>query len=234
MSYKGIPKKEDFQPLFASDWNLVVDALDELYQNKLSLEEGLTLGTGDFYVHELTVGDDLDVYGQIFSEGKKVLRDTDPIYIAGFIQRGYQDIQYIKDQLAGIKSTLIEVYYLDQTIEGKLEDIYKTIYEIEKTAKSIEQKTEEIRLYASPRALESLVLDVGTTPKPIKTTSTRVKKIKLYVTQDTTYVVYIGDQTSQDFPVEPGEKEEIEIDDASKVYLLSENISYVRILLEKV
>ena len=195
MSFKGVPKKEDFQPLFASDWNTLVDAVDELYLNKRQMETGVA----DLYIHELTVSDDVDVHGQIFSEGKKVLRDTDPIYIAGFIQQGYQDIQYIKDRLY-----------------------------------DIEQKVDEIRLYASPRALESLVLDVGTTPKPIKTTSTKVKKIKLYVTLDTTYVVYVGDQTSQDFPIEAGEKEEIEIDDASKVYLLSENMSYVRILLEKV
>jgi hypothetical protein len=31
MSWKGVPKKENYFPLFAEDWNLLVDAVDELY-----------------------------------------------------------------------------------------------------------------------------------------------------------------------------------------------------------
>lgn len=31
MSWKGVPKKENYMPLFAEDWNLVVDALDDIY-----------------------------------------------------------------------------------------------------------------------------------------------------------------------------------------------------------
>jgi len=234
MSFKGVPRKEDFEPLFADDWNAVVDALDQLYIEQTSLQDGLTKGTGDFYMHALTVGNGLNVYGTIYSEGKRVLRDLDPIYIAGFVQQGYQDIQYIKSQLAGMKATLVDIYYIDEKIEGKLEDIYKTLYEIEQTEKSIESKVDEIRLFASPRALESLVLSVGTSPVPIKSTTVKVKRVKIFVTKDTTYVVYLGDSKSQEFPVLPGEKEEVLIDDAAKLYLRSENLSYVRILLEKV
>lgn len=34
MSWRNIPKKENYMPLFAEDWNAVIDALDDLYQGK--------------------------------------------------------------------------------------------------------------------------------------------------------------------------------------------------------
>ena len=34
MSWRNIPRKENYMPLFAEDWNAVIDALDDLYSGK--------------------------------------------------------------------------------------------------------------------------------------------------------------------------------------------------------
>lgn len=50
MSWKGVPRKENYFPLFAEEWNLLLDAVDELYATCLKSIKGYV--EGDLYPRE--------------------------------------------------------------------------------------------------------------------------------------------------------------------------------------
>ena len=99
MSWKGVPKKENYFPLFAEDWNLLVDAVDELYYRLEALPppEVFPLLKGYLYGDLLPAVDSvyslgardlqfLNVYARnVFVDGKPVLKDGDPVYVADIL-----------------------------------------------------------------------------------------------------------------------------------------------------
>ena len=103
---------------------------------------------------------------------------------------------------------------------------------IQNTVQQIQSTVQKIKLYASPSALQSFVLAVTTTPTPLVSSSTPIRRARLFVTNDTTYVVYVGGADKQEFPIPPGTQIEVDVCDAIQIYLRSQNYSYVRVLLE--
>jgi len=205
MSVFGVPFKQPFQRLRASDWNAVVMALDYLYMINSQLFHGLTTGTFTPFFESLYIADGAWFGSEIYVQGYKVLHDMDPIYIASFL-RGALDQIY----------NYISVYLIN----------------IQNTVQQIQSTVQKIKLYASPTALQSFVLPVTTTPTTLVSSSTPIKRALLFVTTDTTYVVYIGGASGQHFPIPPGGQIEVDVCDAIQIYLRSENYSYVRVLLE--
>jgi len=256
VSWLGVPRKRDFMPLFARDWNLVVDALDELYfygapymgrdivptQNKR-----YSIGTPEKRIYALYTAY-VDAQDNMFVQGRRVLRDWDPIYLYGFLA-------YAKEDVDAIKLYLIDIYQTSKSIETKVTDIYQELVSIDTSVKSvdatakdiyqvtsdiyqvtrsIETKVEEIRLYATPRAVKTLELTVTTSPVPLTTEPLKTKRVKLRVPSTETYSIWLGDATSQYWFIAPGEKEEIEIDSPTKIYLRSEGTTKVYALFEVV
>jgi hypothetical protein len=205
MSVFGVPFKQPFQRLRASDWNAVVTALDYLYMIDSQLFYDLTSGTFTPYFDELYTASSAFFGNEIYVEGYKVLHDLDPIYIASFLQGAVNQIY-----------NYISVYLIN----------------IQNTVQQIQSTVQNIKLYASPTALQSFVLAVTTTPTTLVSSSTPIKRALLFVTNDTTYVVYVGGASGQHFPIPPGTQIEIDVCDAIQIYLRSENYSYVRALLE--
>ena len=82
MSIFGVPLKQPFQRLRASDWNAVVTALDYLYLMDAQLFYDLTSGTFTPYFDQLYTADSAFFGNEIYAKGYKVLHDMDPIFIA--------------------------------------------------------------------------------------------------------------------------------------------------------
>ena len=206
MSVFGVPLKQPFQRLRASDWNSVVYALDYLYLMDVELFNDLTSGNFSPYFDQLYTADSAFFGNEIYVNGYKVLHDNDPIFISQFLQDAVNQLY-----------DLISVYLINiQNMEAQ-----------------IQQLLSAIKAYVSPSALISYVLPVLQEAQPLSPTPISIKRAVLYVTQDTAYVVYIGGPTGQHFPIFPGQSFTIDICDASLVYLRSENYSYVRVLLEQ-
>ena len=205
MSIFGVPLKQPFQVLRSSDWNALVSAVDQLYMLNFYTQVGLFSGQLSPYFESLYTADGAFFGSEIYVEGYKVLHDLDPIYIAQFLQGAVNQIY-----------NYISVYLIN----------------IQNTVQQIQSTVQMIKLYASPTALQSFVLAVTTTPTPLVSSSTPIKRALLFVTNDTAYVVYIGGASGQHFPIPPGTQIEVDVCDAIQIYLRSENYSYVRALLE--
>ena len=205
MSIFGVPLKQPFQVLRSSDWNALVSAVDQLYMLNFYTQVGLFSGQLSPYFDQLYTADSAFFGNEIYVEGYKVLHNLDPIYIASFLQGAVNQIY-----------NYISVYLIN----------------IQNTVQQIQSTVQMIKLYASPTALQSFVLAVTTTPTPLVSSSTPIKRALLFVTNDTAYVVYIGGASVQHFPIPPGTQIEVDVCDAIQIYLRSENYSYVRALLE--
>ena len=162
MSWKGLSKKEDFMPIFAYEWNLIIEALDELYL-------GITTGTMDIYVRSITA-----VTGNFYES----------LYVAG--------------------------KYVDPPPDEDPEEA----------------------LYVSPKAVETLELEVDTQPKPLKPCFLKIRRAVIKSHEDNFYTVWLGNSREQKFPIKPGEKEEVHVDDAYKIWLRADGRSKVYALLE--
>ena len=68
MSWLGLGKKQDFVPIFADEWNTIIDALDELYNMLMGIKQG----TDDIYVRALHVAGTAYVDGYLYIQGKLV------------------------------------------------------------------------------------------------------------------------------------------------------------------
>ena len=69
--------------------------------------------------------------------------------------------------------------------------------------------------------METLRLLVGTTPIPLSDVDMVVKRIHIKVPSWASYLVYIGNYQKQDFILEPGDKEVLEIENPRNVYIRS-------------
>jgi hypothetical protein len=213
MSFLGVPYKQPAQPLRASDWNLLVQAVDTVYALAFYQVSVLFGGISDIYVSGL-VGLEGAYFGdEIYVKGLKVLHDQDPIYISSFLSDAQQQLYQ-----------LVSVYL--QQVDKDIQSIYSQLV-------SLADTVSQIKLYATPSAVSSFVLTVKSTPTPLTSSSTPIKRAYLYVTQDTQYVVYVGNASGQQFPIMPGTSISFDVCDASLLWLRSQNYSYVRVLLEQ-
>jgi hypothetical protein len=98
-----VPKKENYFPLFAEDWNLLVDAVDELYS---ALQAMPTALVGGYLYGDLLPAVDsayslgspdlqfLNVYARnVFADGKPVLKDGDPVYVADLLPQAQETLK---------------------------------------------------------------------------------------------------------------------------------------------
>ena len=95
--------------------------------------------------------------GDLYVQGKRVIKDQDPVYVYDFI---------------GPADTRIS---------------------------SIEQQTSQ------PETLVPRRLTVGVTPIPLSDVDLAVKRIHVKVPSFSPYFVYLGDENTQDYILEPGD-----------------------------
>jgi len=213
MSFLGVPYKQPAQPLRASDWNLLVQAVDTVYALAFYQVNVLFGGISNIYVSGIVDLDGAYFGDEIYVKGLKVLHDQDPIYISAFLTQAQQQLYQ-----------LVSVYL--QQVDKDIQSIYSQLISLSGTVS-------QIKLYATPSAVSSFVLTVTSTPTPLTSSSTPIKRAYLYVTQDTQYIVYVGGASGQYFPIMPGTSVSFDVCDAYLIWLTSQNYSYVRVLLEQ-
>jgi hypothetical protein len=228
MSWLGLRHK-GIEPLYPYEWNLVVDGLDILYAYvaesvkyrdlpKLPSDVGpehdntFDLGFPDRRWREVH-----GVYGyfdgDLFARGSRVLVDGDPVQVYRFIDEAKADIDNIYDTLLGVKA-------LVETVSSELDLIRLYV--------------EQIYLNTlRPTSIETYRLTVGATPVPLSDVDKVVKRIHVKVPSWALYLVYLGDANKQDFILEPGERETLEVSNPRLVYVRSLGTVEVFVMLEE-
>ena len=121
MSWLGLRHK-GVEVLYPSEWNKVVDGLDILYaylQRTLKLEDlphlPSDVAPDKDNLRNLGEADRAwkNVYAyygyfnsDVYVQGKRVIKDEDPIKISEFIDKAKTDVDYMKDRLATIANTI--------------------------------------------------------------------------------------------------------------------------------
>lgn len=88
-------------------------------------------------------------------------------------------------------------------------------------------------LVEKPSSLQTYRLSVSTTPIPLSNVDQLVKRIHIKVPSWAFYLIYVGDQTSQDYVLEPSDRDVFEIDNPRKIYVRSIGDVTIFIALEK-
>lgn len=169
----------------------------------------------------------------LYVQDKRVLKDGDPITIADILAEAKTDITQAIDSsqatgyLASIDSTVksidsgVKIYSLfDEAKTGVAEAIDSSQAYAKVT--SIDDKLVEIIGLLKPaKHVRSLLGYAYTTAYPAYPTSLSIRRMIIKVDKNAPAGVWIGDPASQEFLLDPGEKQEILVDDASKVYVRS-------------
>jgi hypothetical protein len=128
MSWRNVPRKENYFPLFAEDWNALVDAVDDLYYMLHTLPPPTTGGplVGG-YLH----GDIIPIEDQVYSLGDSTHRFLniwakniygDPVGTIDYLNLIYNELKQINETIQDIK-------YLN-LIRNELKQIKETIQDI--------------------------------------------------------------------------------------------------------
>ncbi len=83
-----------------------------------------------------------------------------------------------------------------------------------------------------PVSLQTQRLLVGTTPVPLSDVDMIVKRIHIKVPSSALYLVYVGDQNTQEYILEPGDNDVFEIENPRNVYVRSLGNVEIHIALE--
>ena len=126
----------------------------------------------------------------------------------------------VKEELGAIESK-VDRYY------GYLSDALGAVEE------KIDQYYLEIKQeLAPPQHLDTYTVQVGATPVPLSDVDRVVKKIHVKLPSWVLYLCYIGDETKQEFVVEPGDEECLKIPNPRQVYIRSLGNVTVYVMLE--
>ena len=86
---------------------------------------------------------------------------------------------------------------------------------------------------ARPSGVTTKRLDVGTTPVPLSDVDIIVKRIHVKVPRFTPYFIYLGSSDSQDYILEPGDIDVLEVQNPRNVYVRSLGQATIFIMFEE-
>ena len=116
---------------------------------------------------------------------------------------------------------VITYMFIDRA-KADIDNIYNVLLQTKATVDLLKMYTENIYAWARPAIdLETLRLEVGTTPTPLSSIDRIVKRIHIKVPSWSPYLVNIGNETKQDIILEPGDTEVLEDENPRKVYVRS-------------
>jgi hypothetical protein len=101
------------------------------------------------------------------------------------------------------------IYFIADSLAYTLTYIYLTTVGLANTIN-------KLSLYLSPPTIEGLQLDVSTTPSPIY--SGTLETVRIILQNLSNYVVYIGNNLYNNFPILPNDSLEIHVNNPSNVY----------------
>jgi len=261
MSWIGLRHK-GVEILFPEEWNAVVDGLDILYAYTSDLQttavrkEDLTKLASDVIPDQdnlRDLGSSSRSWNEVYAyygyfksdayvQGKRVLKDGDPVITKQFIDEAKLDVDKIYNLLT---ETKVEVKDLESKLdltELYLQDVYSRLFDIKAEVVAVEEKADFIKKYIQdiyfqtrlPTAVVTYWLDVGTTPIPLSNIDRYVKKIHVKVPSWALYLVYIGNSQEQNFILEAGDKEAFDFPNPKQVYVRSLGNVTISVMLEQV
>ncbi|RLF08429.1 MAG: hypothetical protein DRJ60_00420 [Thermoprotei archaeon] len=273
MSWIGLRHK-GVEILFPEEWNAVVDGLDILYAYTNMLQatavrkEDLTKLASDIVPDQdnlRDLGSSSRSWSEVYAyygyfksdayiQGKRVLKDGDPVITKQFIDEAKLDVDKIynlltetKVEVKDLETKLVED--LESRLEPKLDllevymqDVYSKLFEVKSKIITVEEKTDFIKKYIQdvyfqtrlPTGVVTYWLDVGVTPIPLSDIDRYVKKIHIKVPSWALYFVYLGNKDKQDFILEAGDKETLEFPNPKQVYVRSLGNVVISVMLEQV
>lgn len=250
-----------FQRLTSSMWNTANLLLIQLYEtggnavtsilknDNLTVPNSITANSGIFY-------------DEVYVNNQPVLTEQDPIYIAGFISTANQQINsilYSNQQLYYAISKLPN--QIDNTITQNLNEFYDSFYTLVGSiskklgislqnaiyfvANSLEytltyvylatvglaNTINKLGLYLSPPTIQGLQLDVSTTPSPIYS-GPSIETVRIILQNLSNYIVYIGNNLYNNFPILQNDSLEIHVNNPANVYAWATGKAKVYALFE--
>ena len=236
-----------FQRLTSSMWNTASLLLIQLYETGGNAVTSI-LKNGNLTVPNSITADSGFFYDEVYVAGQPVITELDPIYIAGFIATADQQINsilYSNQQLYYAISKLPS--QIDTTIKQNLNEFYDSFYALvgsvsEKlgvslqsaiyfVANSIEyvlgyvylatvglaNTINKLGLYLSSPTIQGLQLDVSTTPSPLYT-GPSIETVRIILQNLSNYIVYIGNNLYNNFPILQNDSIEIHVNNPSNIY----------------
>ena len=216
MSWIGLRHK-GVEILYPFEWNAVVDALDILYAYtaesvKYSDLPRLPSDVGPAEDSRYDLGKPSRRWrmvhglygyfdGDLYARGSRVLVDGDPVQVYRFIDEAKTDIDSIYNAVLDTKA-------LVETVKDELDLVRLYVEEV-------------YRATRRPVDIETLRLLVGSTPVPLSSVDREVRRIHIKVPSWALYLVYLGSETKQDYVLEPGDKEVLEVSNPRRVYVRS-------------
>ena len=232
-----------FQRLTSSMWNTATLLLIQLYETggnaltsilqngNLTIPGSITASSGNFY-------------DEIYVDGQPVLTEQDPIYIAGFISTANQQINqilYSNQQLYYSISKLPQEInnIISQNLYNLSDSLYSSIISIPKRLENaiyviadslsymltyvylatvgLSNTINKLSLYLSPPTVEGLQLDINTVPSPLYSGPT-IETVRIILQNLSNYIVYIGNNLYNNFPILPNDSMEIHVSNPANVY----------------
>lgn len=139
--------------------------------------------------------------GNLYVQGRVVLKDGDPVQTARFIDEAKTDIDAI--------------YSIVVDTDTRLQRVQETLDLLRLYVEEIYMQTRR------PETLLPIRLVVGTAPIPLSDVDRVVKRIHVKVPGDSPYFIYLGNENTQDYILEPGDIDVFEITNPRKIYVRS-------------
>jgi len=241
MSWIGLEYPEPGRVIKVTWGQKVYQALNILYEMRGPFKGGYLTGditpdvdlaykVGDIHarIKEVHAGYGYFSY-DLFVQGKKVIKDGDPVNINDLFEPARTKITQAIDystyvrKLDAIDAKLAEVL---QKFDIKISDVKSSIdynYSylgsiLDEIDKKLIDVLQEIRVPSRVLSIDGYAYE---TPSKLYDISIFVERVIIKVAKDAPYGLLIGDETDQKFLLEPGEKQEIRVRDPSKVFVRS-------------
>lgn len=129
-----------------------------------------------------------------------------------------QDLQNFYTSFYELASSLANRVgiYLQNAVEYIASSIVYTLTYVYLATVGLSNTINKLTLYLSPPTIEGLQLDVSTTPSPLY--SGTLETVRIILQNLSNYIVYIGNNLYNNFPILPNDSLEIHINNPSNVY----------------
>jgi len=250
-----------FQRLTSSMWNTAVLLLNQLYQTGGNAVTSI-LQNGNLVIPNWIIADAGYFYNDVYVAGQPVITELDPIYIAGFISTANDQINAILYSNEQLYNSLVNLpQEISNVVQQDLQNFYASFYNLINSVSQqlgiplqnavyavsnylayslfyiylatvgLANTINQLTLYLAPPTIQGLQLNVGTTPNPLYSGSA-LQTARIILQNLSNYIVYIGNNIYNNFPILPNDSLEIHVNNPANVYAWATGPTTVYALFE--
>ena len=250
-----------FQRLTSSMWNTAVLLLNQLYQTGGNAVTSI-LQNGNLVIPNWIIADAGYFYDDVYVAGQPVITEQDPIYIAGFISTANDQINAILYSNEQLYNSLVNLpQEISNVVQQDLQNFYASFYNLINSVSQqlgiplqdavyavsnhlayslfyiylatvgLANTINQLTLYLAPPTIQGLQLNVGTTPSPLYNGSA-LQTVRIILQNLSNYIVYIGNNIYNNFPILPNDSLEIHVNNPANVYAWATGPTTVYALFE--